>query len=79
VQDVYASLHTRWTQIAASEAILSYVHAAVLNGCRSVLRRRGIARRVRISAASGSVLGTEYRAGPRTMDRSGLKRSGRAA
>ena len=30
VQDVYASLHTRWTPIAASEAILSYVRAAVL-------------------------------------------------
>ena len=45
VQDVYASLHSRWSQIAARDAVLPYVRAAVLNGCRSVLRRRGIARR----------------------------------
>jgi RNA polymerase sigma-70 factor (sigma-E family) len=46
VQDVYASLHTRWSKARAGDAPLSYVRAAVLNGCRSVLRRRGIARRV---------------------------------
>ena len=46
VQDVYASLHKRWSQLAAPDAVLPYVRAAVLNGCRSVLRRRGIARRV---------------------------------
>jgi RNA polymerase sigma-70 factor (sigma-E family) len=45
VQDVYASLHTRRSKIAAIEAPLPYVRAAVLNGCRSVLRRRAIARR----------------------------------
>ena len=48
VQDVYASLHRRSrTQGRAQtvEAPLPYVRAAVLNGCRSVLRRRGIARR----------------------------------
>jgi RNA polymerase sigma factor (sigma-70 family) len=56
VQDVYASLHRRSraqerTQEQAQgraqtvEAPLPYVRAAVLNGCRSVLRRRGIARR----------------------------------
>jgi RNA polymerase sigma-70 factor (sigma-E family) len=48
VQDVYASLHRRsHTQGRAQtvEAPLPYVRAAVLNGCRSVLRRRGIARR----------------------------------
>ena len=41
VQDVYASLHSRWSHIAARDAVLPYVRAAVLNGCRSVLRRRG--------------------------------------
>jgi len=46
VQDVYASVHSRWDRIAARDAVLPYVRAAVLNGCRSVLRRRGIARRV---------------------------------
>jgi RNA polymerase sigma-70 factor (sigma-E family) len=46
VQDVYASVHARWTKLAAPEDALSYVRAAVLNACRSVLRRRGIVRRV---------------------------------
>lgn len=46
VQDVYASLHSRWGQITARDALLPYVRAAVLNGCRSVLRRRAIARRI---------------------------------
>jgi RNA polymerase sigma-70 factor (sigma-E family) len=46
VQDVYARLHSRWSQIAARDTVLPYVRAAVLNGCRSVLRRRGLARRV---------------------------------
>ena len=48
VQDVYASLHRRSRARARQtvEAPLPYVRAAVLNGCRSVLRRRGIARRV---------------------------------
>jgi RNA polymerase sigma-70 factor (sigma-E family) len=45
VQDVYASLHARGSKLAECEALLPYVRAAVLNGCRSVLRRRGIARR----------------------------------
>jgi RNA polymerase sigma factor (sigma-70 family) len=43
VQDVYASLHSRARE---PQDPLPYVRAAVLNGCRSVLRRRGIARRV---------------------------------
>jgi len=46
VQDVYASLHKRSGKALAYDAPLSYVRAAVLNGCRSVLRRRGVARRV---------------------------------
>ena len=46
VQDVYARLHTRWSQIAARDAVLPYVRSAVLNGCRSDLRRRAGARRV---------------------------------
>jgi len=45
VQDVYASLHARWSHSAAPDEVLPYVRAAVLNGCRSVLRRRGVARR----------------------------------
>src|SRR5581483_3419629 len=43
VQDVYTSLHGRTRE---PEDPLPYVRAAVLNGCRSVLRRRGVAHRV---------------------------------
>jgi RNA polymerase sigma-70 factor (sigma-E family) len=46
VQDVYASLHSRWSHIAERDTVLPYVRAAVLNGCRSVLRRRAAARRI---------------------------------
>ena len=44
VQDVYASLH-RISRNTNHESPLPYVRAAVLNGCRSVQRRRVIARR----------------------------------
>ena len=57
VQDVYASLHKRWSHIAAPDEVLPYVRAAVLNGCRSVLRRRGIARRAGI--LHGASISTE--------------------
>jgi RNA polymerase sigma-70 factor (sigma-E family) len=50
VQDVYASLHRRRRK---TEALLPYVRAAVLNGCRSVLRRRGIARRAGVLHRAG--------------------------
>ena len=45
VQDVYASLHRRWSQIAVPDEVLPYVRAAVLNRCRSVLRRSAAASR----------------------------------
>src|SRR5436305_6944538 len=44
VQDVFASLHRR-SRAHEVDAPLPYVRAAVLNGCRSVLRRRATARR----------------------------------
>jgi RNA polymerase sigma-70 factor (sigma-E family) len=46
VQDVFARLQARWDQVAESRTLLAYVRSAVLNGCKSALRRRGIARRV---------------------------------
>jgi DNA-directed RNA polymerase specialized sigma24 family protein len=58
VQDVYARLHTRWNHIAAQDAVLPDVRAAVLNGCRSALRRRGIARRAGILQNAGVLLET---------------------
>ena len=50
VQDVYASLHRRSRSRNTNhpESPLPYVRAAVLNGCRSVQRRRAIARRIAI-------------------------------
>jgi RNA polymerase sigma-70 factor (sigma-E family) len=45
VQDVFASLHAR-TGKTWDEDSLAYVRAAVLNGCRSQLRRRAVARRL---------------------------------
>ena len=44
VQDVFARLCAK-DLLPGREGSLAYVRAAVLNGCRSVLRRRAIARR----------------------------------
>jgi RNA polymerase sigma factor (sigma-70 family) len=45
VQDVFARLCTR-SLLPAGDGSLTYARAAVLNGCRSALRRRAVARRV---------------------------------
>jgi DNA-directed RNA polymerase specialized sigma24 family protein len=42
VQDVFARLHERNGQTSRPGEELAYVRAAVLNACRSVLRRRAI-------------------------------------
>ena len=47
VQDVFTRLHARPDRLARPGEEIAYVRAAVLNGCRSVLRRRAIARRAR--------------------------------
>jgi DNA-directed RNA polymerase specialized sigma24 family protein len=44
VQDVFARLCTR-NLLPTGDGSLTYVRAAVLNGCRSNLRRRAVARR----------------------------------
>jgi RNA polymerase sigma-70 factor (sigma-E family) len=46
VQDVFARLHGRRARGAGDEHSLAYVRAAVLNGCRSQLRRRALGRRL---------------------------------
>jgi RNA polymerase sigma-70 factor (sigma-E family) len=49
VQDVFTRLYARraWRDRAAGpEKSLAYIRAAVVNGCRSVLRRRAVARRL---------------------------------
>lgn len=43
VQDVFAKLHARRAEWPAGAGSLPYIRAAVLNGCRSQLRRRAVA------------------------------------
>jgi RNA polymerase sigma-70 factor (sigma-E family) len=50
VQDVYSRLHTRHRYQPGELEPLAYVRAAVLNGCRSQLRRRAVAQRFTRSA-----------------------------
>ena len=53
VQDVFSRLCLR-DRLPGGDGLLAYVRAAVLNGCRSALRRRAVARRFR---NSGHALG----------------------
>jgi len=46
VQDVFARLHARGHRAGDLDQALVYLRAAVLNGCRSVLRRRALGRRL---------------------------------
>jgi len=48
VQDVYTRL-CAGSRILQRDSTLAYVRTAVVNGCRSVLRRRALARRVAIT------------------------------
>ncbi len=50
VQDVFTRLCARG-RVLQADSTLAYVRTAVVNGCRSVLRRRALARRVAISRA----------------------------
>jgi len=45
VQEAFAALHRRWPALTDREAALSYLRSCVLNGSRSVLRRRRTVRR----------------------------------
>jgi DNA-directed RNA polymerase specialized sigma24 family protein len=45
VQDTFEQLHRRWHLLRRRESALDYARSAVLNRCRSVHRRRGVARR----------------------------------
>jgi RNA polymerase sigma-70 factor (sigma-E family) len=40
VQEAFCGLYRRWHALADAEHALSYVRSSVINGCRSVLRRR---------------------------------------
>jgi len=45
VQDVFTRLHQRWDMLADPGDPLPYLRTAVVNGCRSAIRRRGRAQR----------------------------------
>ena len=45
VQDAFEQLHRRWHNLRRKSSALDYARSAVLNGSRSVLRRRSVARR----------------------------------
>jgi RNA polymerase sigma factor (sigma-70 family) len=56
VQDVFAKLHARRERAQPRGDPLAYVRACVLNGCRTVLRRRALLRRFGSSASTPSGL-----------------------
>jgi RNA polymerase sigma-70 factor (sigma-E family) len=45
VQEAFIGLYRHWDRLDGADAALPYVRASVLNGCRSVLRRRAVRRR----------------------------------
>jgi DNA-directed RNA polymerase specialized sigma24 family protein len=45
VQEAFCGLYRRWDRLRDHDGALYYVRASVLNGCRSVLRRRRCRRR----------------------------------
>jgi RNA polymerase sigma-70 factor (sigma-E family) len=51
VQDAFEQLHRRWPSLRQSSSALEYARSAVLNGCRSALRRRLVARRHEVRIA----------------------------
>jgi RNA polymerase sigma-70 factor (sigma-E family) len=40
VQEAFCGLYRRWNQLSDTDKALSYVRSSVINGCRSVLRKR---------------------------------------
>ncbi|QXJ26494.1 SigE family RNA polymerase sigma factor [Actinomadura graeca] len=68
VQDAFLGLHHRWARLRDPAAALTYARSAVLNRCRSVLRRRAVAARFghayeppAWSAESAALIGEERR------------------
>jgi RNA polymerase sigma-70 factor (sigma-E family) len=45
VQDAFVALHGRWRRLREPDKAVAYLRQAVLNGSRSVLRRRGVRER----------------------------------
>jgi RNA polymerase sigma-70 factor (sigma-E family) len=67
VHDAFCNLYRRWDRLADAEGAAHYVRASVINGCRSVMRRRSVRSRkvlYELPAASpeAAILGSEERA-----------------
>lgn len=76
VQDVFVRLHRNAPVLRDEQKLLAYVRSAVLNGCRSVLRRRKLVRRHAEryeppvwSAESQAMLGEDHREVMRALHR----------
>jgi RNA polymerase sigma-70 factor (sigma-E family) len=70
VQEAFAGLHRRWSVLHSEDAALGYLRASVVNGARSVLRRRRTVRRhpaaderalTAEAADAGALLADEHR------------------
>jgi RNA polymerase sigma-70 factor (sigma-E family) len=66
VQDAFCGLYRHWDRLADPDRALAYVRTAVLNGCRSALRRRTLVRRLNTyqppgASAEATALGNEER------------------
>ena len=59
VQDAFEQLHRRWRSLRKQSSALDYARSAVLNGCRSVLRRRLVARRHETQIAGPATYGAD--------------------
>jgi RNA polymerase sigma-70 factor (sigma-E family) len=66
VQDAFFGLYRRWGRLTDQRGALYYARSSVINGCRSVLRRRALRHRLTtyqppVASAEATVLGNEER------------------
>ena len=54
VQDSFVAMHSAWRRLADDDRALSYLHRAVVTRCRSVLRHRMVAGKIRPGLAPGT-------------------------
>lgn len=60
VQDAFVSLHRHCAQLHDPEAAIGYLRTAVVNRCRSLIRRRAVARRhVRLVGTDPTAVGND--------------------
>jgi RNA polymerase sigma-70 factor (sigma-E family) len=63
VQDAFLGLYRRWDKLASADASPAYLRASVLNGCRTLLKRRSLptldADEASLDSAEAALLHTE--------------------